>query len=225
MASNKLTINYSKTKFMVLRSNPQQNVGDFIVNIDGNCIERVNSFKYLGLDIDDNFSWKTHLRALETEISRASSFICKLRHYVSFDCLKSFYYAKVYSKLQCAILAWGGCSDYKLRRLNVLHNNVIRIMTLKNMPSEVRLSTKTLFKSINILQLKDIFQLELAKFMHRASNNDLPHNLNQMFTRITSLHRYPTSSSRKRLFSKPTAKKNILQKLDIIHRHLSLGEN
>ena len=135
MASNKLTLNYSKTKYMVLHSNHPENTGDFIVNIDGNCIERVKSFKYLGLDIDDNFSWKAQIHSLETEISRVSGFICKLRHYVSFDCLKSFYFAKVYSKLQYAILAWGGCSDYKLRRLNVLHNNIIRIMTLKNMPS------------------------------------------------------------------------------------------
>ena len=209
MASNKLTINYSKTKFMVIRSGRLEDLSDFIVNIDGNSIERVSCFKYLGLDIDDDFSWKSHIRSLESDISRISSFICKLRHYVSFECLKSFYYAKVYSKLQYSILAWGGCNDSRLRRLNVLHNNIVRIMTLKNMPPQVRLSTKTLFKSVDLLQLKDIFHLELAKFMHRASSNDLPHNLNQMFTRISSLHRYPTSSSRNRVFSKPIARKAI----------------
>ena len=81
-------------------------------------------------------------------------------------------------------------------------------MTLKNMPPQIRLSTKTLFKSVGILQLKDIFQLELAKFMQKATNNDLPKNLNQMFTPISSIHRYPTSSSRKRVFVKPKANKS-----------------
>ena len=138
-----------------------------------------------------------------------SGFICKLRHYVSFDCLKSFYYAKVYSKLQYAILAWGGSSDSKLHRLNVLHNNIIRILTLKNMPPEIRLSTKTLFKSIDILQLKDIFQLELGKFIYKATNNALPQGLNKMFTPITSIHRYPTSSSRKRVFVTPKTNKSV----------------
>ena len=169
----------------------------------------MNCFKYLGIEIDDNLSWKTHIRSLETEISRVSRFICKLRHYVDFDCLKNFYFAKVYSKIQYAILAWGGCCDSKLRKLNVLHNNIIRIMTLKNMPLQIRLSTKTLFKSVNILQLNDIFQLELAKFMHRASSDDLPQNLNHMFTCISSVHRYPTSSSRKRVFVKPLTNKAI----------------
>ena len=209
MASNKLTINYSKTKFMLIRSDHRENIGEFYINMDGNPIERINCFKYLGIEIDDNLSWKTHIRSLETEISRVSRFICKLRHYVDFDCLKNFYFAKVYSKIQYAILAWGGCCDSKLRKLNVLHNNIIRIMTLKNMPLQIRLSTKTLFKSINILQLNDIFQLELAKFMHRASSDDLPQNLNHMFTRISSVHRYPTSSSRKRVFVKPLTNKAI----------------
>ena len=82
-------------------------------------------------------------------------------------------------------------------------------MTLKNMPPQVRLCTKTLYKSTNILQLKDIFQLELGKFMHQASSKNLPHSLNEMFTCITSVHRYPTSSSRNRVFVKPMAQKSI----------------
>ena len=197
---------------MILHPKNGMTNGNFTINIDGNGIEQVNSFKYLGIEIDADFSWKTHISSLESEISRMSSFMCKLRHYVSFDCLKSFYYAKIYSRLQYATLAWGGCSSYKLRRLNVLHNNIIRIMTLKNVPSQIRLSSKTLFKSVNILELKDIYQLELAKFMHKAANNDLPYNLNQMFTRISSMRRYPTSSSRKRVFAKPIAKKSMYSK-------------
>ena len=207
MASNKLTINYSKTKYMIIRSDKGVNIGNFNVIIDGNVIDRAVNFKYLGIQIDDDLSWKTHIQTLESEISRMSRFICKLRHYVDFECLKSFYYAKVYSKIQYAILAWGGCCDSKLHRLNILHNNIIRILTLKNMPPQIRLSTKTLYKSISMLQLKDIFHLELAKFMHKAANKNLPSNLNKMFTPITSIHRYPTSSSRKRVFVKPIANK------------------
>lgn len=148
MASNKLTINYSKAKFMLIRSEIQQNIGNFTINIDGN--KRADCFKYLGIDIDANLNWKTHIHSLESELSCLFGFICKLRHYISYDCLKSFYFAKVYSKLQYAILAWGCISDSALHKLKVLHNNIIRVMTLKNMPAKIRLSTKTLFKSVNL---------------------------------------------------------------------------
>ena len=193
---------------MLIRPDNRVDISNFNVNMDGNMIERIECFKYLGIEIDADLSWRTHIKSLESEISRISGFICKLRHYVDFDCLKSFYYAKVYSKLQYAILAWGGCRESKLQRLNVLHNNIIRIMTLKNMPSQIRVSTKTLFKSVGLLQLKDIYHLELAKFMYKATNNELPQNLNRMFVPISSIHRYPTSSSRKRVFVRPKANKS-----------------
>jgi len=124
----------------------------------------------------------------------------RLRHYVTFDCLKSFYYAKVYSSLQYAILAWGGSNPTKLHRLNVLHNNIVRLMVLKNLPSEIRISNAAIYKSLDILQLNDIYKLELGKFMHKANYRALPNNLNNMFIRIDHIHRYPTSSSRNRVF-------------------------
>ena len=87
--------------------------------------------------------------------------------------------------------------------LNVLHNNIIRIITLKRMPTQFRLCTKTLFKSIGILQIKDIYELELAKFMHGATDSDISQNLNKVFMCISSTHRYPASSSRERVFINP----------------------
>ena len=124
----------------------------------------------------------------------------KLRHFVNFDCLKSFYYAKVYSYLQYAVLAWGGSSQSKMRKTTVLHNNIVRLMGLKNFPEGIRLSNATIFKTFDLLQLNDIFNLELAKFMHKVHHNALPNSLNNMFIRIESVHRYPTSTSRNTQF-------------------------
>ena len=124
----------------------------------------------------------------------------KLRHFVTFDCLKSYYFAKVYSCLQYAILAWGGSNPTKLHRLNVLHNNIIRLMVLKNLPENTRISNAAIYKSLNLLQLKDIYNLELGKFMQKVYYKALPFSLNSMFTRIDSVHRYTTSSSRNRVY-------------------------
>ena len=55
MANNKLTINYSKTKYMIICPNKQVNVGNFNVIIDGNNIYRMGHFKYLGIQRFENF--------------------------------------------------------------------------------------------------------------------------------------------------------------------------
>ena len=81
-----------------------------------------------------------------------------------------------------------------------IYNNIVRLMVLKHFPSETRLSNNCIYKSINLLQLKEIYKLELAKFMHKAYYKALPECLNNMFTRINTVHRYPTSSSTNRVF-------------------------
>ena len=73
-------------------------------------------------------------------------------------------------------------------------------MVLNHTPEQIRISNATIYKSLNILQLKDIYNLELGKFMHKAYYRALPSCLNDMFTRIDTVHRYPTSSSRNRVF-------------------------
>ena len=137
---------------------------------------------------------------MESDLSVASGIMSKLRYYVDFDSLKSYYYAKVYSSLQYGILAWGGCCQSKLHKLNVIHNNILRLMIFRNFPEGLRISNDTMFKSLGLLQLKDIYELELAKFMHKAYYKALPHCLNNMFTRIETLHHYPTSSRRNRVY-------------------------
>ena len=79
-------------------------------------------------------------------------------------------------------------------------------MGLKNFPEGIRISNATIYKTFNILQLKDIYNLELAKFMHKVHYKYLPKSLNNMFVRIESIHRYPTSSSRNREFFQHTTK-------------------
>ena len=183
---------------MVIEKNNTRSAMNIYIN--GHQIERVKSIKYLGLHIDDKLTWSSQLKLLETRLSQASGIMSKLRHFVNFDCLKSFYYAKVYSYLQYAVLAWGGSSQSKLYRINIIHNNIVRLMGLKNFPVGIWISNATIYKTFDLLQLKDIYNLELAKFMHKVYHNTLPKSLCNMFRRIDSVHSYPTSSSRRREF-------------------------
>ena len=156
--------------------------------------------KYLGVTIDSSLNWKEQIKTVKSNLSQASGIISIMCHYVNFACLKAFYYAKVFSYLQYAILAWGGCSDSRLYRINVIHNNIVRLMALKNLPQNYRISNKTIYKTFDILQFCDIYECEMAKFMYKAYHNTLPHCLSSMFTWLSNIHNYPTSSSRSRTF-------------------------
>ena len=100
MASNKLTLNHTKSKFMIIDKNNRRSAMNIYLN--GHQIEKVHTIEYLGLNIDDRLSWSGQFKYLETKLSQASGIMSKLRHFLNFDCLKTFYFAKVYSCLQYA---------------------------------------------------------------------------------------------------------------------------
>ena len=76
------------------------------LHINNHQIEKVNSIEYLGITIDSKRNWSEQIKKkIESTLSTACGIMSKLRHFVSFECLKSYYYGKVYSCLQYAVLA------------------------------------------------------------------------------------------------------------------------
>ena len=106
MKSNKLTINLSKSEYILL---PHKNTdsSEFILSIGKNVLHRKNSVKYLGVLLDNSLTWKPHIEYLCTKLSAASYLLMKLRHYVDLKTLILVYNSIVYSYLQYSIINWG----------------------------------------------------------------------------------------------------------------------
>ena len=61
-------------------------------------------------------------------------------------------------------------------------NKIIRIMNFKRLRDRVQMCT--LYKSMNILLINDVYELETAKFMRSFYHRMLPENLNQVMHNI-----------------------------------------
>ena len=57
---NKLTINYKKSYFMIVR-NKNAAVSSFKLSINRNLLEETDNIKYLGVHLDNKLSWKIHI--------------------------------------------------------------------------------------------------------------------------------------------------------------------
>jgi len=129
MRYNKLSVNYSKTIYMLINSNSSQSC-NFEVEINDSEIKHTTCIKYLGVYIDQYLSWTEHIHNLEMKLSRSVAMLFyRIRYYLSNNALRSVHYSLTYSHLQCAIGVWGGAGKTALKRLNVLHNKVLRAMT------------------------------------------------------------------------------------------------
>jgi len=63
MRFNKLSLNYSKTSYMLIGPRGKR-LHDFTVKINDNAISRANSSKFLEVYIDDKLTWSDHISNL-----------------------------------------------------------------------------------------------------------------------------------------------------------------
>ncbi|XP_078810605.1 uncharacterized protein LOC144994967 [Oryzias latipes] len=118
---NHLLLNTSKTKELILdfkRSSPSQSP----VNIQGSDIEVVDTFKYLGVHLNNRLDWSNNTDAL---YRRGQSGIHLLRRLRSFgvcrQLLRTFYDTVVASVVLYGVVCWaGGSAGRSLKRLNKL---------------------------------------------------------------------------------------------------------
>ena len=63
-----------KTKLMLFHRK-QKHIDDVSVIINGTKIERVASFNFLGIMLDENLSWKSHIEMVGNKISKVTGIL------------------------------------------------------------------------------------------------------------------------------------------------------
>ena len=63
LSENKLTINIDKSSYILIHDkfNDKKYINKFVLHINGNIINRVQYYTFLGITIDDKLNWKKHI--------------------------------------------------------------------------------------------------------------------------------------------------------------------
>lgn len=131
-----LVMNLQKTKIMIFKRNylSKYDTGDSIldsIEINGELISTVTTYKYLGLVIDSTLSWKPHIKELAAKISPFIGLIYRMKKYVSTQILFNIYYAFVDSRLTYCLPIWGRSAKKHTTILQTMQNRAIKIITNK----------------------------------------------------------------------------------------------
>ena len=104
----KLSLTISKTKYMVFHPY-QKDISQLMpsISINNTAIERVNTFNFLGITVEENATWKPHIRILSNKISKYSGILNRLNHYLPLHIMRMMYCSLVNSHLLYGILVWG----------------------------------------------------------------------------------------------------------------------
>jgi len=179
-AVNDLSLNLNKTKYIyfnlkqpLFSLNIKFHLISCLNNLNCNCqsLEQVQSIKYLGLHIDANLKWKTHIG----ELCKRLRFILIKFHYlknkVSQSFLKTLYYSWFFSLINYGIIIWG--CDYKTNLLPLIsiQNKCFKILSLNS-------SNAVDFRNLELLPIRHIVCYRIIIYLYR--NRDICSLKNQI---------------------------------------------
>ena len=96
LCSNKLSLNVEKSNFVLFHPIQWKISSNFVLTINNNNIPRCMFVKYLGILIDSNLSWKSHIDSICKKIKRSIGMLSKLHYYVPLKILVNLYYTLIY---------------------------------------------------------------------------------------------------------------------------------
>ena len=169
--ANKLTLNSDKSSFTIFKSNRKSipNLPDTIEFHDQK-IKRTSHIKFLGVTLDENLTWNCHINELCSKLKRLFHIFYNIRNLLLKDNIKTIYYALIYSRIKYGISVYGQACDTKLKRIQTLQNQLLKVLSSKN----YRFSTDSLHNEFDLLKIKDIVKQEVITFVHNFFSKSLP---------------------------------------------------
>ena len=103
---NKLSLNTQKTKLMLFHRE-QKHLDEINVVINGIEIEQVPPFNFLGIMLDENLSWKSHIEMVGNKISKVTGILYRLKNVFPGNVLFVLYNSLIVSYMNYGLLLYG----------------------------------------------------------------------------------------------------------------------
>ena len=155
-----------------------RSIGDHtVISIHNKAISQVSSYKYLGVHIDKDMSWNTHVTSCCAKIHQRLHFLRRLRLFgVSVNIMLIFYRASIESILRYGIASWFGNLTVKFKsQIARVAKMAGKIMGMSSPP----ITPQAIFEQAVIRQARSIV-------------SDPSHVLNQEYVMMRNGRRYRT---------------------------------
>ena len=130
LAELKLVLNSGKTKFMLFsRARNIDHSSLHISTVDGSSIERVTEYKYLGIWLDEQLSFKTHISCLATKLRQKVGFLYRNRSSFPMISRKRVVEAVFLSVLDFGDVIYRHAAASTLKQLDSVYHSALRFIT------------------------------------------------------------------------------------------------
>lgn len=121
-----MVLNAEKSNILFNNSKRKEIANFPDIHLNNTKIEKTNEIKYLGLTIDRDLTWNSHLNSI---MKKVSPIVCVFRR-ISFVCSDRvklmLYYAFFYSNIIYLLTIWSGTKLENIKKIKTLQNKCVR---------------------------------------------------------------------------------------------------
>ena len=173
--ANRLSLSIRKTSYQVYTSSKEDN--DLLIKVGNEKLNRSYTVKYLGVLIDENLKFKSHINKISGIVSRHTGILGRARYLLNKKLLVMLYNALILPHLSYCLCVWGSNYDTTLYPVVIAQKRAIRVIA--GVPALTHSSP--LFKDLQILKLSDLVQYQLMSILHDFLKEKLPRVISDKF--------------------------------------------
>ena len=169
--ANKLTLNLEKTVYIFFGSN--KNVKKPSLEINKLVPRPSENAKFLGMWIDENLNWNTHITRLINKIKRNIHLLKVPRNLFNEQALKMIYHSHIQSHINYGLILWGTMTT---------KDNLNRVQSVQNKCVNLKIKSSninTSYEKLKISKINELIKYQEIKVGYRLINKLLPNKISQ----------------------------------------------
>ena len=162
-----------------------------ILNVD---IEQKSEARFLGVIVDQNHTWATHISTMQTKMSRYIGVMYKIKRFLPLKSRIQIYHSFVQSHIQYCSMVWGFCAKSYIETLFRSQKKGIRVVVPGYINYRYKKGitaghTKPYFKRFNVLTVHGVIVLNALFFLHKTRHfpRALPESINDTINKYSQV--------------------------------------
>lgn len=167
-ARNQLTVNCTKTKYMVFHSRRKHIDAESLnLTINNTPIQQVPCFKYLGVTFDEHLHWHEQVQSVCAKLAYGCYSLIKARQYFPQAILRTLYFSLCHCHIGYCLESWGVTYNSYLKTLERLQKRTLKIISQGE-------SVSNIFQSQRILSVPMLRDYKIAVSVNNIINRNSP---------------------------------------------------
>ena len=174
--ANQLSLNADKTRYILFHSRGRE----LNLYLKGIKIKQISSksqetsFKFLGVNIDENLSWSHHIDHVITKLNTSYYALNRIKHFFPLKLKKMLFTALYRSHIEYCIPIWGHAS--KINAVEKAQKRAVRSLFSKGF-----VHTEPILKKLEILKVTDTYTERSLTMMYKMKNTLSIHRMKDLF--------------------------------------------